>query len=183
MLIKEVIEKVNEVLKNDFEKPVIKLSRYNGGYDEVNGRKVNDTMNVKNIIHSIIKNEGISQIYFNTEGRNITAEGTCRLFTLKTKSKKSDVIGWNYNNQLTIVSIELAEDYKDLEDKDLQQLIQEKAVEEQQRKEREKQMLDNRMSNFKNLLSEKGIGVEDFQELLMSYNSLDFRQQFSLKEN
>lgn len=118
--LREVINHVNKVLKDDYERPVI--AEYWNCYDEKNGRKLNSLCIVSKLVREIIcKNVDGIGVFTNINENKIIVNHDIIIFT--TKRKRSEMPNGFGDEQMTVVEIDIDKEYSHLLDKDITDIM------------------------------------------------------------
>lgn len=178
MILREFLEQINEVLKSNMKKEVIRKGTVD--YDTEKGRRVITEYEMKDIIRELDKENIINYIQI-VRAVNLIFLGV----EFKLKRKKSGMMSrWQYAERLTYSEISLntnipnQEHFLDMELSDIRkQYVDEINEEERLREEASK----NKIESFKGKLSEFGITPNQFKELLRDYNNLDRDEKEEIK--
>lgn len=178
MLFKELIEKINAMLEENFKKDVIIIGQgYSSSYDTKQGRKVISTYELNCYISKLSNEIGLDIDYrYGIGDREIYIFG----HALKIRRKKSGIIGsWSYTDKMTIVKLE------PLSEENLELSLD--AVKEQyensirRTKEAEQEQQQKNIDSFTHLLATYNLSVKDFHIALEKYEHLSYAEKKMLK--
>lgn len=172
MKLNELLEKVNNILDENLKRKIINTSDYGYKYDEENGRKVYDDYRFKDLICEL---SDIGSLYVNiTKAVNLEMLG----ITFKLKRKKSGMkSNYNYSDRMTYSEIIINDAYTNKLDLELEQIQADYKNSIVQNREAEKNRNIEKVDNFKKLLSEYGLNVEQFKMLNNEFEMLNFTEK------
>jgi hypothetical protein len=177
LTIKEIAEKVNATLQENFDKPVIpvKLGR-SYQYDTENGRDIITSNDLDSIIRGIV-----NKVVWTKKG---IVEISC-IDLFKIKRKKSEMRSCNSENAQTITAIEILEGVDS--EKTLEELIYERKQKEMRLAQQQQEIKDERKEKFIKFLEDNNVSFDVFESMVYLYNNLsyadkdEFRQMKNLK--
>jgi hypothetical protein len=173
MILRELINNVNEILSENLKKNIVNTANYGYKYDQENGRKIYESYRFKDLICEL---SNISSLYMNiTKSVNFEFLG----IEFKLKRKKS---GMYYPNRMTYSEMVIDEKYNNKLDMDLKQL-QEDYKESLRQEIKEKDSVEkNNVENFIKKLSDFGMTINQFKELNNNYDNLTWGEKTILNK-
>jgi hypothetical protein len=171
--IKDLIDKVNEQLLENWNKPVIKDGNH---YDTVNGRKVISPSDAQDIIDAVFG------VYFGLESYEVGVYNSETKLHLKFKKKKSGIKGgWGKTDKMTVVHVGINTDVHNDNvalNKILNSTMGELVAEQQKIKEeaalKYQEAKDAKKLEFINYLDGQGCTFQKFMEMKKKYDNLSY---------
>jgi len=169
--VRDLLKNVNEVLAVNFTKEVIKTGY--DKYDTENGRDVISLWDLQRII------QDESGANFSAERNDLVMWGNA--LTIKTKRKKSGILNnWKHTDQLTVTEI-----YTENEmvlDKTFEELNTEREQAQKDDEQEDKERTERRKQKIVKTLKDHNMTLDQFEQLIFSYEKLGYRDKESLKE-
>ncbi len=169
--VRELINKVNEQLTENLNKPIIKKGY--DKYDTINGRNIISLYRLNNLINEqcgISLTEQKFDLYmYNSPLR------------IKTKRKKSGMSNWNSSDCMTISEIYI--ENEDLLDKTIAQIEQEKEEQSKSDEQSRIEQAEKNINEFNEILEKFNMTFDDFKIMKYRYEKLNWRQQQELHGN
>ena len=171
MRLSELLEKVNQELKDNMNKEIIKNGR---NYDYENGRKSIGEYTLKDIIaensDNIIENWNI-QI---NGGVNLNFFG----IKFKLKRVRSGIVSfYGGTNQLIYSEITVIKDFEDKLDYNIEKIKEEYQIAFDKKIEDNRQKEQRNANNLKEKIDKLGIDVFEFEKLANEFNNLNWREK------
>ena len=165
MKLKEVLEQVNNILKENLEKPVIELGGYKEEYDFKNGRIIYDDIRLE----KLLRNE------FNLSYISISNSNEFKYAEIKfiIKKKKSGIIS-DFTNKMTYSEITIKDDYIDYLNKEIEEIEHEYKIKIEQNRENQKKKNLEDINSFELELKKYNMSLEEFKNLMSKYNTLPY---------